>query len=176
MGGWIKVYSGPMFSRKTEELLIELKRYNFANKKVALFKHSIDTRLKDMVKSHDGRYMPAIAVNGSGEIAPQSGGYEVIGIDEAQFFDEGIIEVVSDLADDGRRVIIAGLDKDYLGKPFGPMPGLLAIADEVIKLTAVCMICGEPATFSARKVSSDQSILIGGEDVYEPRCRTHFRA
>lgn len=172
--GWIKVYTGPMFSRKTEELLIELKRYELGKKKVVLFKHSIDTRYSDeYVVSHDGRKMRAINVTSSSEIYKIAKDYEVVGIDEAQFFDFGIVEVVVKLADEGKRVVLAGLDKNYLGKPFGPMPYLLAVADEVVKLTAICSVCGEPATFTIRKTSEKDEILIGGYESYEPRCRLH---
>jgi len=174
MQGWIKVYTGPMFSRKTEELLIELKRYELAKKKIILFKHAIDNRYgEEYVTSHDGRKMKAIKVSDPSEIYNIGKEYEVIGIDEAQFFDTEIADVVNRLADEGKRIVIAGLDKNFLGKPFGPMPLLLAIADEVIKLTAVCPVCGEPATFTIRKSKEEQEILIGGYDHYEPRCRVH---
>ncbi|MDP8022996.1 MAG: thymidine kinase [Nitrososphaeria archaeon] len=174
MQGWIKVYTGPMFSRKTEELLIELRRYELGKKKIALFKHAIDNRYgEEYVVSHDGRKMKAFKVSDPYDIYKIGKEYEVIGIDEAQFFGSEIVEVVSKLADEGKRVVVAGLDKNFLGKPFGAMPLLLAIADEVIKLTAVCPICGEPASFTIRKSKEQQEILIGGYDQYEPRCRVH---
>ena len=173
MGGWIKVYTGPMFSRKTEELIVELHRYMLAKKSVILFKHQIDIRYGEGVVSHDGKKMDAINVKNSGEILRLGKGYDVVGIDESQFFDQGIVSVAQTLADSGSRVLIAGLDKNYLGEPFGPMPQLLAIADEVIKLTAVCTVCGNPATFTVRKVKNEKEVLIGGMETYEPRCRLH---
>lgn len=176
MAGWIKVYAGPMFSRKTEELLVELHRYQIAKMTVKLFKNKLDNRYGDGVVSHDGRSMPAIAVSGSQEIMGASAGADVIGVDEAQFFDEGLLNVVEKLADEEKRVILAGLDKDYMGRPFGPMPQLLAVADEVVKLSAVCSVCGAPATFTVRLSNSSDEILIGGFGIYEPRCREHRNA
>ncbi|MCL4343342.1 MAG: thymidine kinase [Nitrososphaerota archaeon] len=173
MAGWIKVYTGPMFSRKTEELIVELHRYMLAKKRVVLFKHKIDTRYGEGVMSHDGRKMNSTPVDSSEEVFAVGKGYDVIGVDEAQFFDHEIINVCEKLADAGLRVVVAGLDKNYLGEPFGPMPQLLAIADEVVKLTAVCTVCGNPATFTVRKVSDGKEVLIGGMESYEPRCRMH---
>ncbi len=173
MVGWIKVYTGPMFSRKTEELIVELHRYMLAKKSVVLFKHRLDNRYGDGVISHDGRKMNSISVESSESLLTMGNGHDVIGIDEAQFFDPGIVKACEKLADAGIRVVVAGLDKNYLGEPFGPMPQLLAIADEVIKLTAVCTVCGNPATFSVRKVINKNEILIGGKESYEPRCRLH---
>ncbi len=173
MGGWIKIYTGPMFSRKTEELMVEMHRYQIAKKEVKLFKHSLDTRYGDGVISHDGHSMPGMKVSSSAEILAFSKDADVIGIDEAQFFDEKIVDVVQQLADQGKRVVLAGLDKDYMGRPFGSMPYLLAIADEVVKLTAVCSVCGSPATFTVRLSGSSEEVLVGGLGVYEPRCRDH---
>jgi len=173
MSGWIKIYTGPMFSRKTEELMVEMHRYQIAKKSVKLFKHALDSRYGNGVVSHDGRSMPAAVVSSSRELMEAAKGADVVGIDEAQFFDDGIINAVQSLADEGKRVILAGLDKDYLGRPFGPMPGLLAIADEVVKLTAVCSVCGGPATFTVRLSASSEEVLIGGFGLYEPRCRDH---
>ena len=176
MAGWIKIYTGPMFSRKTEELMVEMHRYQIAKKEVKLFKHSLDTRYGDGIVSHDGHSMPATKVSSPAEILALSINVDVIGIDEAQFFDGKIVDAVQQLADQGKRVVIAGLDKDYLGRPFGPMPDLLAIADEVVKLTAVCSVCGAPATFTVRLSKSSEEVLVGGVGVYEPRCRSHRQA
>ena len=176
MAGWIKIYTGPMFSRKTEELMVEMHRYQIAKKEVKLFKHSLDTRYGDDIVSHDGHSMPATKVSSPAEILALSINVDVIGIDEAQFFDGKIVDAVQQLADQGKRVVIAGLDKDYLGRPFGPMPYLLAIADEVVKLTAVCSVCGAPATFTVRLSKSSEEVLVGGVGVYEPRCRSHRQA
>jgi len=156
MSGWIKIYTGPMSSRKTEELMIEMHRYQIAKKSVKLFKHSLGTRYGNSVVSHDGRSMPAVAVSSSRELLEAAKGADVVGIDEAQFFDDGTINVVQSLADEGKRVVLAGLDRDYLGRPFGPMPGLLAIADEVVKSTAVCSVCGGPGTFTLRLSASSE--------------------
>ncbi|MGC8569169.1 MAG: thymidine kinase [Nitrososphaeria archaeon] len=173
MQGWIKVFTGPMFSRKTEELLVELHKYELARKRVVLFKHSLDTRYGEDVVSHDGRRMKAIITPDPGKIYEIGKDFDVIGIDEAQFYSNEIVDVIMKLADEGKRVVLAGLDKNYLGKPFGSMPYILAVADEVVKLTAICSVCGEPATFSFRKYGSSEEILIGGSDIYEPRCRLH---
>jgi len=144
-----------------------------AKKKVILFKHKLDTRYGEDVITHDGRKMNAIPIESSESMSSRGYGYDVIGIDEAQFFDPGIVNACEKLADSGSRVVIAGSDKNYLGEPFGPMPQLLAIADEVVKLTAVCTVCGNPATFTVRKVVNKNEILIGGKEFYEPRCRLH---
>ncbi len=173
MAGWIKIYTGPMFSRKTEELMVEMHRYQIAKKEVRLFKHSLDKRYGDGIVSHDGHSMPGTTVSSALEILALSKEADVIGIDEAQFFDMKIVDAVQWLADQGKRVVLAGLDKDYLGRPFGPMPYLLAIADEVVKLTSVCSVCGAPATFTARLSGSSEEVLVGGLGVYEPRCRDH---
>lgn len=175
MPGWIKVYTGPMFSRKTEELLVELHRFQLARRNVVLFKHSIDIRYeRDQAVSHDGRKMGAISTSDPADLLEKGKGFDVIGIDEAQFFSIKIVDAVEELADMGKRVVVAGLDKDYLGRPFGPMPQLLAIADEVVKLQAVCTVCGAPATFTVRKVREvSDLIVVGGSEIYEPRCRDH---
>ncbi|RSN74342.1 thymidine kinase [Candidatus Methanodesulfokora washburnensis] len=181
MGGWIKIFTGPMFARKTDELLIEVKRYLLAKKKVVLFKHSIDSRYSHAeIVSHDGRRMEAIPVSSSDELRsliPDDA--DVIAVDEVQFFDQGIVGVVKDLAKSGKTVLLAGLDKDFRGDPFGPMPYLLAIADDVVKLTAVCTVCGGPATMSQRLIDgkpapkTSPTILVAGKESYEPRCRAH---
>ncbi|MEM0097605.1 MAG: thymidine kinase [Conexivisphaerales archaeon] len=173
MVGWIKVYTGPMFSRKTEELIVELHRYMLAKKRVVLFKHQLDTRYGEGVISHDGRKMNSISADSSEKVLSIGKKYDVIGVDEAQFFDPDIVNVCEKLANAGLRIVIAGLDKNYLGEPFGPMPQLLAIADEVVKLTAICTVCGNPATFTVRKVNDEKEVLIGGIESYEPRCRMH---
>lgn len=162
-----------MFSGKTEELIRRLNRAIIAKKKVEIFKPILDNRFSDnAVVSHSNQKIPSISVSNSESILLLGEDKDVIGIDEAQFFDDNLPEVCNLLAMKGIRVIIAGLDMDYLGKPFGIMPSMLAIADEVLKVHAVCMCCGEPALYSYRLVQSDQTILVGEKQEYEPRCRT----
>ena len=171
--GWIEVICGSMFSGKTEELIRRLKRAQFAKQKVEIFKPAIDTRYHDeMVVSHDSNEIRSTPVPAAANIAILAQGCDVVGIDEAQFFDDEIVKICNDLANQGIRVIVAGLDMDYLGKPFGVMPALMAIADEVNKVHAVCMQCGEPALFSHRLVNETSTILLGEKGEYEPRCRT----
>ena len=173
--GWIEVICGSMFSGKTEELIRRLKRVKIANLKAEIFKPVMDTRY-DMVKlvSHDENKISSTPVNNSTEIIQLSHGVDVIGIDEAQFFDNKIVEVCEQLALQGIRVIVAGLDMDFKGKPFGQMPNLLAIADYVTKLHAICVKCGSIANFSYRKTSEEGQVVLGELDVYEPRCRNCF--
>lgn len=170
--GWIEVICGSMFSGKTEELIRRLKRVRIANLRVEIFKPSIDIRY-DQVKivSHDTNYIHSTPVNSSASILELARDVEVVGIDEAQFFDEGIADVCESLASNGIRVIVAGLDMDYLGKPFGQMPNLLAKADYITKLHAICVKCGNIANISYRKVATEGQVLLGEKDVYEPRCR-----
>lgn len=174
--GWIEVVCGSMFSGKTEELLRRLRRARFARQNVALFKPAIDTRYDaEAVVSHDATAMPSEAVHTADPILLLAGDADVIGIDEAQFFGAEIVDVAETLARDGRRVILAGLDQDYLGRPFEPVPQLMAVAEHVTKLHAVCVRCGAPANHSQRIVASGNRVLVGEAEAYEPRCRQCFR-
>jgi thymidine kinase len=171
--GWIEVIGGSMFSGKTEELIRRLKRVRIANLKLAIFKPEIDTRYNEKkIVSHDTNSIDSIPVKSSLDILELAKDVDVVGIDEAQFFDEHIIEVCEKLALRGIRVIVAGLDMDYLGKPFGQMPNLFAIADYITKLHAICVKCGQIANVSYRIVKNENQILLGEKDAYEPRCRT----
>jgi thymidine kinase len=170
--GWIEVICGSMFSGKTEELIRRLKRVKIANLKVEIFKPKIDTRYhENKIVSHDTNAIHSTPVSHSSEILKLATDVDVVGIDEAQFFDEEITAVCEQLALKGIRVIVAGLDMDYLGKPFGQMPNLLAVADYITKLHAICMKCGNIANISFRKTTQDEQVLLGEKDVYEPRCR-----
>ena len=172
--GWIEVVCGSMFSGKTEELLRRIKRATFANQHVELFKPAIDVRYdEEEVVSHDANSMQSTPVHNSAEILlyVNMDTVEVVGIDEVQFFDDGIVDVCNQLANNGIRVIVAGLDMDYLGKPFGCMPKLLAVAEYVTKTHAICVKCGDLAQFSHRLVASDRQVLLGEKDSYEPLCR-----
>lgn len=170
--GWIEVICGSMFSGKTEELIRRLKRAKIANLSVEIFKPTVDTRydLQNIV-SHDEKAISSTPIDNSQTILLMAGGVDVIGIDEAQFFDDQLPEVCDQLARQGVRVIVAGLDMDYLGKPFGQMPYLLAKADYITKLHAICVKCGNIASYSYRKTAHPQRILLGETDSYEPRCR-----
>lgn len=173
--GWVEVVCGSMFSGKTEELIRRLKRAKIAKQRVEIFKPALDTRYSDdEVVSHDENAIPSTPVHASAQIILLSSGADVIGIDEAQFFDEALIEVAQELARSGKRVIVAGLDQDYLGNPFEPMPQLMAIAEYVTKLHAVCMVCGAPANHSQRLVQNNGQVLLGATEAYEPRCRGCF--
>ena len=172
--GWIEVVCGSMFSGKTEELLRRIKRATFANQKVELFKPAIDVRYdEEEVVSHDANSMQSTPVHNSAEILlyVNMDTVEVVGIDEVQFFDDGVVDICNQLANNGIRVIVAGLDMDYLGKPFGCMPKLLAVAEYVTKTHAICVKCGDLAQFSHRLVASDRQVLLGEKDSYEPLCR-----
>jgi thymidine kinase len=170
--GWIEVICGSMFSGKTEELIRRLKRVKIANQKVEIFKPIIDTRYDEKkIVSHDTNTIHSTPVGHSSMILQLAKDVDVVGIDEAQFFDEGITKVCEELALEGVRVIVAGLDMDYLGKPFGQMPNLLAVADYITKLHAICMKCGNIANISFRKVAEGPQVLLGEKDIYEPRCR-----
>jgi thymidine kinase len=170
--GWIEVISGSMFSGKTEELIRRLKRVEIANLKAEIFKPSVDMRYDDIkIVSHDENKIQSTPVNNSQTILLLAQGVDVVGIDEAQFFDEQITGVCEKLALSGIRVIVAGLDMDYQGKPFGPMPSLLAIADYITKLHAICVKCGNIANVSYRKVDAGGQLVLGEKDLYEPRCR-----
>lgn len=173
--GHIEVICGCMFSGKTEELIRRLKRAKIARQKVEIFKPKIDIRYDDMnVVSHDSNSIHSTPVDSSEQILLMVSEVDVVGIDEAQFFDEGLPSVCRQLADRGLRVIVAGLDMDYLGKPFGPIPQMLAVAEYVTKVHAICIRCGNLANFSHRTVSNDSRILLGEQESYVPLCRTCF--
>ncbi len=173
--GWIEIICGSMFSGKTEELIRRLKRAQFANQKVEIFKPMIDIRYSENeVVSHDANAIRSTPVESSGNILLLTGEVDVVGIDEAQFFDMHIVEVCKTLADRGVRVIVAGLDMDYLGKPFGPMPYLMSMAEYVTKVHAICMRCGNLAHHSHRLTANDKLVVLGEKDTYEPICRHCF--
>lgn len=170
--GRIEVVCGSMFSGKTEELIRRLKRAKFAKQKVEIFKPSIDVRYSEQdVVSHDQNSIPSTPIDSSSSILLLAGDNDVIGIDEAQFLDNGLVDVCNQLAYRGIRVIIAGLDMDFKGVPFGPIPALCAIADEVTKVHAICVKCGSLAYISHRLVNSDKRVLLGETQEYEPLCR-----
>ena len=170
--GWIEVICGSMFSGKTEELIRRLKRARIANLKVEIYKPGIDVRYDETkVVSHDANTIASTPIDNSQTILLLAEGVDVVGIDEAQFFDDEIVHVCEVLALRGVRVIVAGLDMDYQGKPFGQMPYLLSIADYITKLHAICMKCGNIANISYRKTSQEGQVLIGEKETYEPRCR-----
>jgi thymidine kinase len=173
--GWIEVICGSMFSGKTEELIRRLNRAKIARQKIQIFKPAVDKRYHDQnIVSHDQNSISSIAIDSSEEILALAADYEVIGLDEAQFFDVGILDVCSQLANEGKRVIVAGLDMDYLGNPFGPIPQLMAMAEFVSKVHAICMVCGEVASRSYRISNNDNQVLLGETDLYEARCRHCF--
>ncbi len=175
--GWIEVICGSMFSGKTEELIRRLKRVKIANLKVEIFKPGIDTRYDETkVVSHDANAIQSTPIENSQTILLLAQDVDVVGIDEAQFFDAEIANVCETLATRGIRVIVDGLDMDYQGKPFGQMPNLLAIADYITKLHAICVQCGNIANISYRKTAQEGQVLIGEKDVYEPRCRVCYHA
>jgi thymidine kinase len=173
--GWIEVVCGSMFSGKTEELIRRLKRAEFAKQKVEIFKPAIDIRYDDEnVVSHVGTSIRSTPVPSSGNILLLANAVDVIGIDEAQFFDDELPEVCEKLANSGIRVIIAGLDMDFTGKPFGPIPDLLSKAEFVTKVHAICMHCGDLAQYSHRKTKNEELVLLGEIEEYEPLCRKCF--
>jgi thymidine kinase len=175
--GWIEVICGSMFSGKTEELIRRLKRAKIANQKVEIFKPKLDIRYDEInVVSHDKNYIPSTPVENAANILLYANDVKVVGIDEAQFFDEELINVCTVLANKGVRVIVAGLDMDYKGIPFGPMPELLSIAEFVTKVHAICVQCGDIATYSYRFADNTQTILLGEKESYEPRCRSCFNS
>lgn len=174
--GRVEVICGSMFSGKTEELIRRMKRVKFARQSVEIFKPSVDTRYSDDdVVSHEGNSIPSTPVETSASILLLGSDTEVIGIDEAQFFDDNIVEVCNELANRGTRVIVAGLDLDFKGIPFGPMPALCAIADEVTKVHAICVKCGTLAYVSHRTVHNEKRVLLGEKLEYEPLCRECYR-
>ena len=174
--GWIEVVCGPMFSGKTEELIRRLRRAVIARQKVEVFKPAIDNRYDPTdIVSHGSQRLKAVPVLGAGDILeriePET---EVVGIDEAQFFDEKIVRVAERLANDGRRVLVAGLDADYTIAPFQPMPQIMAAAEYVTKLLAICVVCGNPANRSQRVAGGGSQVEVGAQDRYEARCRRCF--
>ena len=174
-GGRIEVICGSMFSGKTEELIRRLRRAKFARQSVEIFKPVVDVRYSAVdVVSHDDNSIPSTPVESAQNILLLASNVQVVGIDEAQFFDNGLIDVCNQLANSGVRVIVAGLDMDYQGNPFGPMPKLMAIADDVLKVHAVCVRCGALAQFSHRLAKTDNLVLLGETDSYEPLCRRCF--
>ena len=173
--GWIEVIAGSMFSGKTEELIRRLKRAKFAKQKVEIFKPAVDTRYDDKrVMSHDSNEIPSTPVPAAANIPILADNCDVVGIDEAQFFDDEIVKVCNDLANRGVRVIVAGLDMDFKGNPFGPMPALMATAEYVTKVHAVCPRTGNLANYSFRKSQSNDLVLLGETEEYEPLSRAAF--
>jgi thymidine kinase len=174
--GWIEVIVGSMFSGKSEELIRRLRRAQIARQKVQIFKPAIDVRYaSDHIVSHSEMRIPSLAVSGSRALLNRvESDTEVVGIDEGQFFDLELPMICNTLADQGKRVIVAGLDQDYLGKPFEPMPQLLAIAEYITKTHAICMVCGNPANHTQRLIASGDRVLVGAQGLYEARCRVCF--
>jgi thymidine kinase len=174
--GWIEVIVGPMFSGKSEELIRRLRRAEIARQRVQIFKPQIDQRFAaNGIVSHSGLDIPADNVRNAVEVMDRvAARTEVVGIDEAQFLGEELVEVCTKLADTGKRVIVAGLDTDYLGRPFEPMPRLLAVSEEITKLLAICVRCGNPAVHTQRLVASEELIVVGAGGMYEARCRRCF--
>ncbi len=173
--GWIEVVCGSMFSGKTEELIRRLNRARIARQRVEIFKPMIDTRysVEDVV-SHDAKAIRSTPVASPRNILLMTSEVDVVGIDEAQFFDSSLIDVCNDLANQGVRVIVAGLDMDFRGNPFGPLPALMAVAEYVTKVHAICINCGNLAHYSHRKGQSDQLVMLGEQDIYEPLCRACY--
>ncbi|MCR5760046.1 MAG: thymidine kinase [Bacteroidales bacterium] len=170
--GCIEVICGSMFSGKTEELIRRLRRAQFANQKIAIFKPGIDTRYSDMeVVSHDAHKIESRPIKDAAQMLEVEKDVQVVGIDEAQFFGPNLVDVCQELANRGIRVIAAGLDTDYLGKPFGPIPALLAVAEDVQKVHAICVKCGALANHSHRLSQSKKLVVLGEKDIYEPLCR-----
>lgn len=175
--GSVEIITGSMFSGKTEELIRRLRRAQFAGLKVEIFKPSLDKRYSETrVVSHDDKSIVSTPVDNASAILLLTGVVDVVGIDEAQFFDSSIVEVCNKLADDGIRIVLAGLDMDFMGNPFGPMPALLAIAEHVTKVHAICMRCGNLAQYSFRKSEEAKVVLLGEKNLYEPLCRNCYNA
>ena len=173
--GRIEVVCGSMFSGKTEELIRRLRRAKFAHQKVEIFKPSIDKRYsEEEVVSHDSNSIMSTPIDTAAQILLLASDIDVVGIDEAQFFDDGLIEVCNELANRGMRVIVAGLDMDYKAVPFGPIPALMAVAEDVLKVHAICVKCGSLASYSHRLSKSRDLVLLGEKDIYEPLCRECF--
>ena len=173
--GWIEVICGSMFSGKTEELIRRMKRAKFAKQNVEIFKPGVDVRYdEEMVVSHDANEIHSTPVPSSSNIPILANNVDVVGIDEAQFFDDGLVAICNQLANSGVRVIVAGLDMDFKGVPFGPLPGIMACAEYVTKVHAICMKCGELANHSHRIIDEEELVLLGEVDEYEPLCRNCF--
>lgn len=173
--GNIEVICGSMFSGKTEELIRRMKRAKIAKLRVEIFKPELDTRYhEENIVSHDSNSIPSTPVAHSSAILLLSADTQVVGIDEAQFFDGELIDVCNRLANRGVRVIVAGLDMDFQGKPFGPVPGLMSVAEHVTKVHAVCVKCGAPANYSFRKIQNNDTVYLGEQETYEPRCRSCY--
>lgn len=176
VSGWIEVVCGPMFSGKTEELIRRLRLATIAKQRVQIFKHASDKRYdQTYIISHTDQKFRATPVSSSKEILEAvDDSTRVVGIDEVQFFDDGVVDVCNKLANRGMKVVVAGLDQDYEGKPFGPIPEILAIAESILKLKAVCMLCGGPATKSQRLTNESGTVVVGSGESYEARCRACF--
>ncbi len=173
--GWIEVICGSMFSGKSEELIRRLRRTIIAKQRVQIFKPAIDSRSDAEIVSHSDMRLPSVSVATSAELLERlDHRTEVVGVDEAQFFDDGIVAVCQRMADQGKRVIVAGLDKDYRGAPFGPIPTLMAVAEDVTKTLAICVRCGSPANNTQRLVESNELVVVGAQGLYEARCRRCF--
>lgn len=173
--GSVEVIAGSMFSGKTEELIRRLRRAKFAGLRVEIFKPAVDVRYSETnVVSHNENSIMSTPVESASSILLLASGVEVVGIDEAQFFDDSLIEVCTKLADAGTRVIVAGLDMDFSGRPFGPMPALMAVAEYLSKVHAICVRCGNLANYSHRKTKSEKVVVLGEKDIYEPLCRSCF--
>jgi thymidine kinase len=170
--GWIEVIAGCMFSGKTEELIRRLRRAEIAKQKVLVFKPRLDTRFSaKAIVSHSDQSLPSLLIDDPDDIPELASDYQVVGIDEAQFFTMGIVDVCNTLANQGKRVIVAGLDQDYKGVPFEPMPQLLSIAEYITKTLAICVVCGNPADKTQRKTHSSERVIVGASEIYEARCR-----
>jgi thymidine kinase len=176
--GWIEIICGPMFSGKSEELIRRLRRAQIARQRIQCFKHTLDARYDTAsIVSHSQQSLPSVAVSSAAQVfAGVDDRTEVVAIDEAQFFDQDLVDVCARLANRGKRVLVAGLDLDYRGEPFGPMPPLLCQAEYVSKQLAICMVCGDPAGFTQRLTPSRDQIQVGASGMYEARCRHHFEA
>ncbi len=173
--GWIEVVTGCMYSGKTEELIRRIRRAQIARQHVVIFKPRIDNRYSnENIVSHNTQSLPSTVIDKAIEIIEMSKTAQVIGVDEAQFFTPDIVEICEELAYNGKRVIVAGLDQDYRGKPFGPMPNFLAIAEYITKTLAICMVCGNPADRTQRLTQSHELVVVGAKGVYEARCRKCF--
>ncbi|MGB2959375.1 MAG: thymidine kinase [Bacteroidota bacterium] len=173
--GWIEVIVGCMFSGKTEELIRRIRRAEIAKQRVAIFKPKIDIRFSpDQIVSHSDARFHATVVEDASEVIRLSADAQVVGVDEGQFFDTGLVHVAEQLAAEGKRVIVAGLDQDFRGQPFEPMPHLLAIAEYITKTLAICVVCGNPADRTQRKTAGAERVLVGASEVYEARCRRCF--
>jgi len=174
--GWIEIICGPMFSGKSEELIKRLRRAQIAKRRVQIFKHGIDARYDaTSIVSHSQMSLPGVAISDINEVLDLvDDRTELVAIDEAQFFSEDIVSVTNKLANQGKRVIVAGLDLDYKGNPFGPMPKLMCAAEYVSKQLAICMSCGDPANFTQRLTAATEQVVVGAAEIYEARCRQHF--